>query len=73
MKNGKRKRAAELPRDRKGPEYEQKILRAWQCGKRTPGEIMSITGIGMEVINKVLPVEDIEKMEVLRRYGYGKG
>ena len=55
---------------------EQEILRAWNGGEHTVGEIMDITGYDRRRVAAVLPVRELEvdelkaKREVLHKYGY---
>jgi hypothetical protein len=47
-----------------------KILEAWDGGRRTIAEVMKITGCTRRQINLFINVKDVEKMEVLQKYGY---
>lgn len=63
VKIGKRKRG----RERRF--IAEDILQAWNEGL-TVQEIAAVTGCTRRQINYYLPVEDLEKREVLERYGY---
>ena len=52
---------------------KQEILKLWDCGERSIEEVAQRSGVSMEIISVVLPVEEIlreERRDVLRKYGY---
>ena len=56
-------------RGRKRNDFEEEILQAWKEGM-TIAEIIAVTGCTRKQIDFYLPVEELEKREVLRKYGY---
>lgn len=56
-------------RGRAKKDIEEDILQAWKEGM-TIAEIIAVTGCTRKQIDFYLPVEELEKREVLRKYGY---